>query len=654
MSIPRLPEVREIVSESTLRQYQASGTSSLSLARAFAGTSDPSLIWQAMIGNYPEAFAYYADLEEKDDDIGALLATLKIAVLSRKRKVHAADDSAAAERVAEFVRAQLARIGDFHQVLHSLLDAPGYGLSMAEITYDVSDGQVGLAAIKDCPQECFAFAADRWQPQIGQLRFLANPYMLNGGELAPEQKFLIFTYNPRRRNRFGRPLLRRVFWPSWIKRNVLRFWLRYAEKGPGTAAVKYAPGATADEQQKALAAAEALIEKVAIAVPSNFELVEPLLTSARSQNPAVYETLVNRCELAIARGILGETLTSHGAEQGAGSYALGQVHKEMFHKREIELARSLEEIINHQLVRRLVMWNFGPDAPMPKWAINTTDAADLSVRVKLDQALQNMGLDLTENYIRKVYSIPAPAANDRILEPIAAAAPPAANPGPSFAESRPRTLDVEDVNRLASQFRIEVAELYRDRVLQLTKELSLNLARLQQPNFDDTDGASRQRQIDTVQSFMEGKRKEAFREGVARMAEARAMGYSDATAEMWPTHTAPGTALEIPVLSAGEVPTAGDYGEKGAITSADLDSIAESYNSDPNEAPVSIGPVECDSPAHGWVKFLKRNGDRVIAKVIQASDQLKAILLDPVGWRRISQFYKTVPLLLRSIAFRKK
>ena len=66
-------------------------------------------------------------------------------------------------------------------------------------------------------------------------------------------------------------------------------------------------GATDDEQKKALAAAEALVEKLAIAVPENFKMVDSLLTTARSQNPAVYERLVQRMELAIARAILGET-----------------------------------------------------------------------------------------------------------------------------------------------------------------------------------------------------------------------------------------------------------------------------------------------------------------------------------------------------------
>lgn len=419
LTIPK-PPTGEIVTEKAL-QVLSYGAGTLGLARGFGGTTDPNRIWQAMIGNYPEAFEYYSDLEEKDDDIGGLLATLKLAVLGRERAIAPADDSAEAQNVADFIKQQLDGLKGFHQVLGALLDAPAYGLAIAEINYDITASQVGLASIHDCPQEFFCFGEQRMLPQVGPLRFRSYPSAQDGGKLVPEEKFLIFSYNPRKRNRFGSPLLRRAFWPSWFKRNAIRFWLRYAEKGPGTAAVMYPQGATDNEQKKALAAAEALVEKIAIAVPENFKMVESLLTQARSQNPAVYERMVQRMELAIARAILGETLTSHGSEQGAGSYALGQVHQEMFHQRVVEQARALESVVNGQLVRRLVMWNFGPDAPMPRWSINTASSEDLAIRIKIDQVLQAMGLDFTENYLREAYGRPRPAEGDTVLIPLATA-----------------------------------------------------------------------------------------------------------------------------------------------------------------------------------------------------------------------------------------
>jgi phage gp29-like protein len=156
-----------------------------------------------------------------------------------------------------------------------------------------------------------------------------------------------------------------VFWPSWFKRQALRFWLRFAEKGPGTAAVMYPPGATDDEKQKALAAAEAIINTVAVAIPENFKLVKQLLTSARAQNPAVYEKLYAEMKYSIARRILGQTLTSFGNEGGTGAKSLGDVHAEVEDEISQELAKNFAAVMNDQVVKPLVLWNFGPKAPMP-------------------------------------------------------------------------------------------------------------------------------------------------------------------------------------------------------------------------------------------------------------------------------------------------
>jgi phage gp29-like protein len=146
--------------------------------------------------------------------------------------------------------------------------------------------------------------------------------------------------------------------------------LRYGEKGPGTAAVKYPQGATDPEKAQALAAAEAIVSKIAVAIPENFSMVEELLTAARSQNPAVYEKLLTEMADRITRRIAGQTLTSHGSDQGAGTQALGTVHEETKYQKTCAIAKGLQCVINDQLVKPLVLWNFGPNAPAPKWTIN--------------------------------------------------------------------------------------------------------------------------------------------------------------------------------------------------------------------------------------------------------------------------------------------
>jgi phage gp29-like protein len=462
-AVPPEPEKGELVTDEILQGVRRT---TLSLALGFAGVSDPTVIWTSMVRDFRTAFLFYRELEEKDDDVSSALEMLKLAVLRRERNVVPADDSGQAQDIAQFVEDQLANVRNMHEVLEAMLDAPAYGISVQEVIYDVSAGQVGLVDIKDRPQELFAFNP-QYLLQTGPMRLMTNPWSIDGGDLVPEEKFLVFTFRPRSGNRRGRPLLRRVFWPSWFKRQCMRFWLRFGEKGPGTAAVQYPSGATADEKQKALAAAEAMVERVAIAIPENFGLIKELLTSARSQNPAVYKQLIDDQKYAIARAILGQTLTSYGNEGGRGSNALGSVHAKMFYLKEVEVATKLEAVINDQLIRPLVMWNYGPNAPMPKYSISTEDEQDLVARIQIDNTAQSMGVPITKQYMQETYGYPEPDTDDQVLVKPQGMGGAAISSGaattPSFSEAE-AARNLQDVKDVLSALQLQLGDVYKKRI----------------------------------------------------------------------------------------------------------------------------------------------------------------------------------------------
>jgi phage gp29-like protein len=414
-AVPPLPPKGELLSSSSLYMQQ------LSLYRntlAFGGTRNPSDIYSSMAYNLPTTMAYYRELEDKDPDVSNCLHTLKLSVLERDRSVLPAprDESALAQEAKEFVEEQLGRL-DFHAVLDCILDAPGYGFSVQEMIFDTSEGQAELVQISDCPQELFLFG-NRFYPQVNGLQLLPNPWASEGSEM-PEQKFIIFSYRGRNRNRMGRPLLKEVFWPSWFKRNVERLWMQYAEKGPGTAVVHYNDADNASERKQAVDIAQALIDSVAVAVPKGFEFEPELLKIARAQDPKVYENFCKAKQYDIARVVLGETLTSFGNEGGGGSKAQGQTHADTLDSRSVELCRSLQSVINHQLIQPLVLWNFGPKAPMPVWQFDLEEAEDLSLCITVDSALQRMGYSFTAGYTSDRYDRPLPPGwtPDQLLVP---------------------------------------------------------------------------------------------------------------------------------------------------------------------------------------------------------------------------------------------
>lgn len=468
--VPPLPPRGRIVSDEALYLSQ------ISLYRntlAFGGQRNPAEMWATMMYNLPQAMLLYRELEDKDGDVSNALQTLRLKVLSRTPQLSPADESSKAAEVKDFVQAQLDGLPNFHSTLDCMLDAPGYGFSVQELIFDSSMGQASLIGINDCPQELFLFG-NRNQPQIGQLQFLGQPWA-SEGTLVPEEKFAVFTYRMRSRNRMGRPLLKEVFWPSWFKRHLLRLWLQYAEKGPGTAVVKYPDSDDESEKRRAVQIAEALVTRTAIAVPETFDYDKDLLQIARSQNPQVYENSFRAMQYTIARIILGETLTSHGGEDGKGTQALGSVHEETLDARVIELAMAHAAVVNQSIVRPLVLWNCGPDAPMPKWGYDLGREEDLGKRVNVDSSLQKMGKQFDANYISKVYNVPlVEGENPGLpLQPSAAAAP-ADIPDPSggddaeFAEREAQAREeMAGFDALVRQLRGESAQILRRRTRQI-------------------------------------------------------------------------------------------------------------------------------------------------------------------------------------------
>ena len=369
-----------------------------------------------MLADSSTAYALYRDLEEKDGQVSSALETRKDGVLRRERKVVAAAATADDERRAAFAREVLAAIPHFENLLYELLDAVGYGFTVAEILWEQEGSTVFIRDIKPRPQELFAFG-EVGRPQNGLLRFSHQSRVASRESLAlPEHKFLVNSFRPRHGNRRGRPLLRRVFWASWFKRQDLKFWLKFIEKGTGSVVVRYPAGATEQDKQRALEAAEAINAETAVAIPENFQIVSELLQAARAGDTDVFLTLAdNVCNNEIARVILGQTLTQRGGEDGHGSRALGEVHQEVRFEKVAADARDLMSVINDQLLRWLFLFNFGPEVAAPRWTIALDPPEDLRQRIEIDERLARLGAPLPLGYLQRTYSLPAPQAGEDAL-----------------------------------------------------------------------------------------------------------------------------------------------------------------------------------------------------------------------------------------------
>lgn len=402
--------LREVVTREVLR-YQGLNT------QAYSGTTNPATIYRIMTGGYNQVFPYYRELEEKDLSVASALETRKLLVQGREWTVISADEAnGQAQQYHDEASAFLRAIPQFGFVLQELLDAPAYGYAVAEIMWRNDGNRVVVDKIIGRPQEFFDFRLDYLDPPLGDLRFLPN--MIPAGEEVPQEKFIVNTYKPRHGDRRGLPLLRKLFWPSWFKRQGLRLNLQFLEKPRGTIAVQYASGANSSGKQEALAVAEGIASEIAVAVPESVKVMESLLSTTRIREGKDYQIIVDYLDAEMTRLILGQTLSTRGQEQGKGTQALGNVHQDLLYQTVKRDAQDLEEVINEQLLGPWLRWTFG-DISLdrsfrPHWAIDLAPEQDILEQARILKEARGL-IDVPRTEAYKRLQIPEPEEGEALV-----------------------------------------------------------------------------------------------------------------------------------------------------------------------------------------------------------------------------------------------
>ncbi len=344
-----------------------------------------------------------------DPQVKACLQTKKFAALSQSWEVHAASESPEDLQIAAFVRSALLNMrGSVLDTLYDLLDALAFGVSLVEINYTLIEtgpdaGRVGLASLKSKDPSGFTFETDAF----------ANVLALRGldGAAYPPDKFLRYCWLPLYESPLGQSDLKAAYKPWFVKQQLLKWWAKYLEKfGLPTVTGTYDPnrGYGPDQQRELLAIVAQVHNESAVVLPSDMHL--GLLETARAQ-AAGFAEAVEYLDRAIAKSILGQTLTTDTPAGGGGSYALGAVHQDVLGFYVDKIQRDLEEtVIGAQLLAPLVAYNFGPQAARPSFTLGTPGTSQLEASGKLiaDLVAGNV-IAPSEPWIRGYLGLP-PAA----------------------------------------------------------------------------------------------------------------------------------------------------------------------------------------------------------------------------------------------------
>jgi phage gp29-like protein len=134
---------------------------------------------------------------------------------------------------------------------------------------------------------------------------------------------------------------------------------------------------------------------------------------ARS-NTDIYEKVCRYFDELISKVVWASTLTTDAGGGGKGSFALGKVHAEgkydVIRTYAYQWSATLQELVN-----AYVVWNYGPDAPIPQVVVDIEEAEDLVAKSTIVKNLHDAGVPLVASEVRETFGFREPQAGDELI-----------------------------------------------------------------------------------------------------------------------------------------------------------------------------------------------------------------------------------------------
>lgn len=344
----------------------------------------------------------------RDDQVASTWQQRRLALTSCDTVVEPGADDPASKLAAEELQAELDSIG-WDSITDKMLSSVFYGWGVAEVLWQPDGDRVRFAGIK---------VRDRGRFRFDLARNLYLWTARGGWRLMPDRKFWTITTGADNDDEpYGLGIAHALYWPTFFKRNDVKFWLIFLEKfGMPTAIAKVPAGQMGDK--KIIAQALNVLRQIAtdagVAVPDNLPI--ELLEAARS-GAADYGAMHDAMNAAISKIVVGQTMTT----DNGSSRAQGQVHERVKQSITEADADLLAESFNSGPVKWWCEWNH-PNAVPPRVYRKTEPLEDLAARAERDTKVHGLGFDPTEEYVAEHYGPgwvrrQAPAVNPAAFGP---------------------------------------------------------------------------------------------------------------------------------------------------------------------------------------------------------------------------------------------
>lgn len=415
------PDTREVaVAQVTDKysEYPSDGLTPARLAEIFKEADAGDVLRQAEL---------FEEMEEKDPHLFSQLQTRKNAVTGLDFEIIPFDsDDPRDKEIAEFVEGQLGSIEGFEDIMLDLLDAIGKGFAVSEIMWNYDEGRVVVGDIRARHQKRFF-----WDSIDDS--FKVRTEEAPDGTLLSKNKFILHRYKARSGHPSRAGVLRVVAWMYLFKNYTLKDWVAFCEVyGMPLRLGKYQPGASEDDK-RALMQALAQIGADAAGIFPDGTTIE-FINTEKASSTDLYERLARYCDEQISKAVLGQTLTS---DSGGGSFAQSKTHNEVRHDLTVADCKALAATLRRDLIRPLVLFNFGEDKRIPYLRFDAEESEDLTQTANiLGTLIEKTGLKVPTSYIYKKFSIPKPEGDEEIATPATPAQGAGFSPF-SFKETQP-------------------------------------------------------------------------------------------------------------------------------------------------------------------------------------------------------------------------
>ncbi|MBE2895465.1 DUF935 domain-containing protein [Pasteurellaceae bacterium HPA106] len=373
-----------------------------------------SLLEEAENGDIRAQHDLFLDIEERDAGIAANIQTRKRAILTLDWLISPPlNASEKDEALREEIEQYFYQLTGLEDMLVDCMDAVGHGFSALEIEWQYKQNKWLPARFIHRPQSWF-----RWDKD-DNLR-LKTPDNQDGEPLRP-LSWVVHYHKSRSTQAARGGLYRTLAWLYMFKHYSVHDFAEFLELyGMPIRIGKYGAGATPDEKRTLLRALAEIGHNAAGIMPESMQVELHNIASSMSNASNPFLQMVDWCEKAIARLILGQTLTS-GADGKSSTNALGRVHNEVRRDLLVSDAKQLSQTITQQIILPYLQVNVDPNidpAHIPYFEFDTKEREDLSQFAESLPKLVNIGVQIPENWAREKLGIPDASDGEALLKPL--------------------------------------------------------------------------------------------------------------------------------------------------------------------------------------------------------------------------------------------